>query len=110
MDQYWKAIQARVCHKCIDGDGKGNCMLPHDQLCALKEFLPQIVRTITSVKSDSIEDYVAVLRESVCSRCVEQDADGFCKRREIVECALDRYYGLVIQVIEETKAGILIAS
>ena len=39
MEQYWNLVQARVCHKCIDGDRKGNCLLPADQSCALRDFL-----------------------------------------------------------------------
>ena len=35
MEQYWNLVQARVCHKCIDGDRKGNCLLPADQSCAV---------------------------------------------------------------------------
>ena len=108
MEQYWRAVQARVCHKCIDGDRKGNCLLPADQSCALHEFLPQIIQTVNSLNSNSFDDYVSALRLSVCAHCDEQGADGVCLKRETVECALDRYYGLVIQVIEDTKAGKLI--
>jgi len=108
MEQYWKLVQARVCHKCIDGDRKGNCLLPADQSCALRDFLPTIIETVMSVNSDSYEDYVTALRGSVCAECQEQGIDGVCRRRETVECALDRYYPLVIQVIEDMKTGVVV--
>ena len=100
MEQYWSAIQDRVCPKCIDGDGAGNCRLPLDQSCAVQEFLPQIVQSVTSIRSDRYDDYVEALRKNVCAQCTEQTPEGICRRRNSVECALDRYYGLILQVIE----------
>jgi len=105
MEQYWNAVQDKVCRKCIDGDRLGNCRLPLDQSCAVQEFLPQIVYAVKSIQSDRFEDYVDVLRKNVCAQCSEQAPDGACGRRNAVECALDRYYGLILQVIENVKTG-----
>ena len=104
MEQYWGAIQDRVCRKCIDGDGLGNCRLALDQSCAVQEFLPQIVQSVLSIRSDRYDDYVDALRKNVCAQCQEQSHEGICLRRNSVECALDRYYGLILQVIENVKA------
>jgi len=106
MEQYWSAIQDRVCPKCIDGDGAGNCRLPLDQSCAVQEFLPQIVQSVTSIRSDRYDDYVEALRKNVCAQCTEQTPEGICRRRNSVECALDRYYGLILQVIENVKTDV----
>lgn len=103
MNHYWSAIQGRVCQKCIDGDGSGGCRLPLDQSCPVLEFLPQIVQSVTNTRSDRYDDYVDALRKNVCARCKEQAPEGVCLRRNSVECALDRYYGLILQVIEETQ-------
>ena len=105
MDQYWRVLQQRVCRKCIDGNGGGDCRLPKGQTCAVQEFLPAVVRVVKSTRSDRYDDYVTALRADVCSGCREQDAAGVCRRREAVECALDRYYGLVLHVIEAVDAG-----
>lgn len=106
MEHYWNAIRTRVCSKCIDGDRRGGCLLPADQSCALREFLPQVVQTVHALNSDSFDDYVGSLRVNVCSQCSGQKAEGLCVRRDSVECPLDRYYALVIQVIEETTTPI----
>lgn len=105
MENYWSAVQDKICRKCIDGDGRGNCRLPAGQPCALQEFLPQIVDTVTTTRSDRFEDYVKALRKNVCAECAEQSADGVCLRRNVVECALDRYYGHVLDVVEHVRAN-----
>ena len=104
MEQYWNAMQDKVCRKCIDGDTLGNCRLPLDQSCAVQEFLPQIVQAVNSIRSDRYDDYVDVLRKNVCARCSEQSTEGVCSRRDSVECALDRYYGLILQSVENVNA------
>jgi hypothetical protein len=104
MENYWDALQERICRKCIDGDGRGNCRLPVDEVCSVKKFLPQIVATIVNVKSDSYDAYVHALRRNVCILCDWQREDGTCGRRTNLECALDRYFPLVIQVVESMNA------
>src|SRR3972149_2498706 len=101
---YWELLHARICHRCIDGDGKGNCRLPATEQCALKVFLPEIITTITKMQSGSYHAYVNALRNQVCSQCDAQRADGTCSKRETLECALDRYYPLIVEVIESVRA------
>lgn len=98
--KYLEEIQALICPKCIDGDGNGNCLISHDSECAVKRFFPQIVQTVRSTYSTSMEAYESALREKVCGVCVHQARDGKCVVRNDVECALDRYFPLIVQVIE----------
>lgn len=105
MENSWSVIQSRICRKCIDGDGRGNCRLPRGEQCALQQFLPAIVEIVSSLDSGSYDDYLRALRSQVCEQCREQLPDGRCLKRASLECALDRYYGLVIQVIDEAHAG-----
>lgn len=104
MEQFWSLIQKRICRKCIDGNGKGDCRLPAEQACAIQEFLPQIVQTVKSIDSDSYEEYVRALRSSICARCPGQGENGVCRKRDHLECALDRYYSLVLDMVEDVKA------
>ncbi len=103
MDQQWDSIRQRVCRKCIDGDSKGGCRLPVDETCALDAFFPEIVETVSSVRSGSYQDYVDALRARVCSSCEHQFSNGFCAKRNSLECALDRYFPIIIEVIEAVK-------
>jgi hypothetical protein len=103
---YWEVIQNRVCRKCMDGDGKGNCRLPADEWCPVETFLPQLVSVVGSVTSDTYDAYVVALRNTVCTECEHQLPDGMCRKRHDLECALDRYYPMVIEAIEEI--GVLV--
>ena len=100
MNVYWEEIQKRICHKCIDGDGKGNCQLPADEICPLKLYLPEIVTTVANVKADSYAAYVNSLRRNVCILCDWQSPEGMCQKRAELECALDRYYPLAVEIIK----------
>ncbi len=50
-----------------------------------------------------MEPYVEVLRTNVCSRCDFHSPDGSCEKRDKLECALDRYYPLVIEKVHSMK-------
>jgi hypothetical protein len=102
-EEYWEALQAKICVKCADGDGQGGCQIGEGKDCALKMYLPRILEVVNSVYSASIEPYEEQLRTRVCGHCVHQSADGSCHLRHDIDCALDRYYPLIVQVIEETQ-------
>ena len=99
--KYLEEIQTRICHKCIDGDGNGNCLIARGSECAMKRFFPEILDAVRSVSGTSMEPYEASLRARVCGSCINQSPDGRCAIRDDVECSLDRYFPLIVQVIEE---------
>jgi hypothetical protein len=101
MDPRWEALSLKICRNCIDGDGKGNCRLPIGDKCALKEFFPELVSTVLSVQSPSYDDYVTSLRATVCAKCDFHLPGDRCGKRDALECALDRYFPLVIEIIED---------
>lgn len=100
MERYWEAIRTIVCKKCVDGDGRGHCRLPREETCAVREFHPEVYSLITTMQNDSYDDYVKALRRRICSMCGHQSTDGICTKRQSLECALDRYYPLIIEVAE----------
>jgi len=108
LQQCWERIQERICHKCVDGDGSGNCRLPAGTECALYKFLPLVVNAVQRVQSDDILEYVKDLRSIVCAQCPHEQLGGKCRMRDELECALDRYFPLVIDTIEEVRAQYLV--
>ena len=98
--QYWELIRETVCRKCIDGDGQAGCRLSRDRECAVKHYLPQIIDVVNSTYSTAIGPYEDQLRSKVCGVCVHQSKHGECSIRDDVECALDRYFPLIVQAIE----------
>ena len=101
---YWSAIQRRACAVCLDAHDDGTCGLPRGRTCALPAQLPTIVEAILGVSSESMADYVAAIEAAVCARCPEQ-SDGRCGLREEGACGLYTYLPLVVDAIEEVKAG-----
>ena len=99
--KYLEEIQTRICHKCIDGDGHGNCLLAQGSECAMKRFFYEILDAVRSVHGTSMEPYEAALRLRVCASCASQSPDGRCAIRDDVECSLDRYFPMIVQAIEE---------
>lgn len=104
LQQYWQTVCEKICVKCIDGDGYGNCRLTGVEECGLKLHFPKIVETVLSVKSDTMELYIEALRKNVCANCKHQSPEGKCMFRANVDCGLDRYFPLVVEVIEEVNA------
>lgn len=96
----WEDVQQKICRKCIDGDGRGNCRLPVDEDCALQANFPLIVETVAKVQSPEFDGYIGALRATVCTACIHQDAQGNCWKRNRLDCALDRYYPLVVEIVE----------
>lgn len=101
--EYWQAVSAKVCVKCIDGDSNGHCRLGNEQECSLKIHFPNIVETILSVESDNLEPYVRALRQNICVSCKYQSVDGTCTVRTQMDCALDRYYPMIVNVIQGVR-------
>ncbi|MBX2990184.1 MAG: hypothetical protein KF749_03340 [Bacteroidetes bacterium] len=102
-EEYWEAFQARICVRCLDGSGDGHCRIAGDGFCAMKEYLPAVIEAVNSVYSHSIIPYEEQLRRHVCGSCKHQSSNGSCSLREEVDCALDRYFPLIVEVIEETQ-------
>lgn len=102
-ERYWQEIRRRVCEKCIDSDGTGTCRVDPATGCALRSYLPLIIAAVNRVSSDRVADYVSDLRGIVCAQCRHQSADARCAVRDGVECALERYFPLVIEAIESVN-------
>ena len=103
---YWQAIREKVCLKCVDGDGSGNCRLDPVVECAIQQYLPLIVQAVGRVASEEMEDYVRALRAITCAQCSHQSVNGYCMLRKDVDCALDRYFPLVVEAIEEVNVAV----
>lgn len=100
---YRQALREHVCTQCIDGDEKGNCCLDPSIDCTLMTGLPLIVDVIRHVESNKMDDYWRELRRILCARCAYQTINGYCGLGCEDACALDRYFPLVVSIIEEIE-------
>jgi len=94
-------VREKICRVCSDRTVDGNCGLEQPSACALFRLFPQVAQAIQSVHSDQIDDYIQAIRANVCSVCNEQQPDGSCEVRHQVQCALDAYLLLIVDVIED---------
>ena len=94
-------VRKRICGVCSDRTISGECGLEEPSECALFRLFPQVAQAIQSVNSDDIHQYIEAIRQSVCSICVDEAADGSCEKRQEVRCSLDAYLLLVVDAIEE---------
>ena len=97
-------IRNKICGICSDRTVEGQCGLEQPDTCALFRLFPEVARAIQTTHSDDINDYVAAIREQVCSICGDRAKDGSCDRRHQVDCALDAYLLLVVDAIEEATS------
>ena len=102
MNVYEQSIRTKICAHCIERTGRGICGTQQWEDCALNRFLPQIVGIVNAVKSDSLHDYVHELRSGICVSC-RDNQEGVCGLRNSLECALDRYFPLVVEAIDEAN-------
>jgi hypothetical protein len=100
MDKYLRAIRKNICSICVDSTETGKCTLNEHENCALELYLPKIVEIVHSTQSEEMEDYVRSLRYGVCLDCRAQEEDGSCYLREDINCALDRYFPLIVETIQ----------
>jgi hypothetical protein len=103
--EYWEALQARICGTCADRDAIGGCGISDDRECSLKKHLPLILKAVNSVYSKSIGPYEEQLRSKVCGVCASQSSDGTCSLRSNTACALDHQFAAIVKVIEETQVN-----
>jgi hypothetical protein len=96
------AIQARVCRVCMDQKDDGSCGL-RKRVCAIETHLPGVVRAVSTIDSDRMDDYVAALESQVCGGCAQQDSEGSCSLRAEGECALHSYLSLVVDAIQDLR-------
>lgn len=106
MEMFWEALRLKVCRACLDGDGEGNCRLPVGETCALEVFLPELVEFVSTNPEASHETYVELLGKTICVYCDHQVSDGTCAKRQSLECALDRYYPTIIEIIGTVKTTV----
>ncbi len=98
-------LRASMCPSCTRYTADHRCSLPDDRECSLFRNLDKIVDIVRRTQSERVSDYELPLRESVCSACHHEDDHGCCPIRDDVDCALDAYFPMIIEAIEEGLEG-----
>jgi hypothetical protein len=112
MDEYRDAMRNAVCQTCVsfvaDRQNSTRCAYENSGQCSLFAHLPEVIETISRIKSESIEPYAKGLREAVCANCEDQDEREVCNLRDSREpvptwCVLDTYFNLIVGTVEDVQ-------
>lgn len=101
IDKYLKAVKENICSICVDSNTEGGCTLTDKEKCAVEIFLPEIIDIIHNSSSDDIYDLHQALREKVCTECRTSEDKDNCYLRNDSNCALDRYYSLIVETVHK---------
>jgi len=94
-------VKEQICKVCIYETAGGGCGLRADLDCPILSRVSQIVDVVKDVDEEHIGPYVDKLRTVVCSDCHMENDAGHCSMREHADCALDDYFTLIVQIVEE---------
>jgi len=94
-------LRATMCPICVRYAADGNCSLPPGRECSLFRNLHKVVAIVRRTHSDRIAAYEPPLRASICAACHHQDDHRCCPKRDDLDCALDTYFPMIVEVIED---------
>ncbi len=97
-------VEAEISPNCMHRMPSGVCRQPEDFPCPIHGNMAGIIDVVRSVSSDRIDPYVTRLREVVCQNCRMLDESGECKLRDNLDCCLDAFIVLIVQIVEEELA------
>jgi len=106
MDKYQKAIRENVCAICADSNELGGCTLTNKETCAVQLYLPEIVDLVHKYDGKNLDELKLLLRDKICSHCRTSGEEGDCYLREDANCSLDRYFMLIVEVINRVDNGL----
>ncbi len=102
LEQLEQRLCDVVCKTCIERDVRGNCTLWQLEQCPISLHLPRLIEVVKTVDSNLMEDYVARVRQDICSVCeAALSPTASCDVRNSGHCALDAYLSFVVETIEE---------
>ena len=105
MEKYYKAVENKICKMCIDAKDDGTCTLTEEEKCAVKIFLPEIIKLVHESNSDNFDHLYKKLKDEVCIDCKARNEEGFCYLKDDSNCSLDRYFTTIVETIKNVDSG-----
>lgn len=93
-------FEEEICRVCVHRTADGGCTLTERRACPVFEWAEQLAGVVGATESDRLADYMQEIQIIICPECAQEE-DGTCEDREHLNCPLDLYLGLVVQVLEE---------
>jgi hypothetical protein len=93
QQEYLDEIRAQVCARCVERPPGGSPCKPLGRLCGMELHLPEYLKAIREVESNSIGPYLDNIRVRICPGCAVRGS-------ERCPCPLDYLAVLVVQAVE----------
>jgi hypothetical protein len=104
MDAFAKRLERRleeaVCRVCVHRTADGGCTLTERHECPIFEWAKQLADVVQRTGSDRLADYMKEIQDVICPECMQEE-DGSCEDRDHLNCPLDLYLGIVVDVLED---------
>ncbi len=88
------ASELQSCPECESSSSSGIDTGP------LFKHLDEVIEIVAAVQDYSVDPYMDKVRQVVCSAC-RQKPGGECATRDDGRCALDRFFPIIVAVIEK---------
>jgi len=103
-DRIEERVRDTICRACIYEKAGGGCAL-EKMACPIMNKLDQVIEVVRTTHAERIDPYVDRLRQVVCAECAMQSVEGHCPMREHADCALDDYFVLLVDLVEQELAA-----
>lgn len=103
MQKYIDAVKESICSICVDSKEDGDCKLSENEVCAVEKHLPDLVKLVNETDIEYYDKYYELLREKICGSCRSGSTGKNCYLRDDANCALDRYFPLIVETIRKVE-------
>ncbi|MFQ5730412.1 MAG: hypothetical protein ACE5KM_00505 [Planctomycetaceae bacterium] len=93
LSEYMSEIREQVCSKCIERPPGGPPCEPLGKRCGIELNLPRLVDAVQHVHSGSMEPYINIFHDEVCSHCTNRPTSQ-------CPCPLEYLLLLAVEAIE----------
>jgi hypothetical protein len=91
--EYLDEIRQEVCSRCIERPAGGPPCAPLGKRCGIELNLKRLVDAVQTVRSDSLDPYIPVYHDQVCTHCTSRPTSQ-------CPCPLDYLFLLAVEAIE----------
>lgn len=97
LAEYLDEIREQVCSRCVERPPGGPPCAPLGKQCGIEMHLPELIRAIHEVGSESISPYLRNNRQKICTTCPLLHSD-------VCPCPMDYLAVLLVQAVETVDA------
>ncbi len=95
-----RRFEEEICRVCAHRTASAGCSLTATRECPIFQWSEKLSGVVGGIDSDRLGDYMDEVGRIICPDCHQGD-DGVCAERDHLNCPLDLYFGLVVEILED---------